>query len=290
MRLKKSHKIGLIVSGVIMLVALALAGTSAFFFVFGISLLVAALPFVMTAVHQTKIASEKEIMFLEFSRNLVESVKAGTPISKSIINMRTKSYGVLTENVKKLANQISLGIPLNPALQVFAKDVNNKTVSRALTLIGQAERAGGNIGEILESVTEAVSISDKLKKERKATISTLVVQGYIIFFVFIIIVLVMQFAIMPMMGGIGGDDAGGGGSAIAGLGGIGGISMSGGAPVEASEMANAFLYLLLIQGLFTGLTIGKLSEGNAKAGLKHSFALVLCSFLISAGANLVWGA
>ncbi|MBU1129028.1 MAG: type II secretion system F family protein [Nanoarchaeota archaeon] len=288
MRLKKSHKIGLIISGIIMLVAIVLAGTSAFFFVFGISLLVAALPFVMTAVHQTKIASEKEVMFLEFSRNLVESVKAGTPISKSIINMRTKSYGVLTENIKKLANQISLGIPLNPALQVFAKDVNNKTVSRALTLIGQAERAGGNIGEILESVTEAVSISDKLKKERKATISTLVVQGYIIFFVFIIIVLVMQFAIMPMMGGIGGDDAGGG-SAIAGLGGIGGISVSGGAPVEASEMANAFLYLLLIQGLFTGLTIGKLSEGNAKAGLKHSFALVLSSFLISAGANLVWG-
>ncbi len=285
MRLKKSHKIGLILAGIIMAVALALAGTKAFFFVFGVSLLVAALPFVMTVVNQIRIANEKEVMFLEFSRNLVESVKTGTAISKSIINMRTKSYGVLTGNIKKLANQISLGIPLNPALQVFAKDVNNKIISRALTLIGQAERAGGNIGEILESVTEAVSLSDKLKKEKKATISTLVVQGYIIFFVFIIIVLVMQFAIMPMIGGIGGGDTSGE-SAIAGL---GGISMSGGAPVEASEMANAFLYLLLIQGLFTGLTIGKLSEGNAKAGLKHSFALVLFSFLISAGANLIFG-
>jgi len=287
MRLKKSHKIGLIIAGIIMAVALALSGTKVFFFVFGVSLLVAALPFVMTVVNQTRIANEKEIMFLEFSRNLVESVKTGTPISKSIINMRTKSYGVLTVNIKKLANQISLGIPLNPALQVFAKDVNNKTISRALTLIGQAERAGGNIGEILESVTEAVTISDKLKKERKSTISTLVVQGYIIFFVFIIIVLVMQFAIMPMMGGIGGEDTGGG--SVAALGGIGGISMGGGAPVEPGEMANAFLYLLLIQGLFTGLTIGKLSENSAKAGLKHSFALVLSSFLISAGANLVWG-
>ena len=287
MRLKKSHKIGLIVAGIIMAVALILSGTKVFFFVFGVSLLVAALPFVMTVVNQTRIANEKEIMFLEFSRNLVESVKTGTPISKSIINMRTKSYGVLTINIKKLANQISLGIPLNPALQVFAKDVNNKTISRALTLIGQAERAGGNISGILESVTEAVTISDKLKKERKATISTLVVQGYIIFFVFIIIVLVMQFAILPMMGGIGGGESKGG--AIAGLGGIGGISVGGGVSVNPSEMANAFLYLLLIQGLFTGLTIGKLSEGNAKAGLKHSFALVLFSFLISAGANLIFG-
>ena len=287
MRLKKSHKIGLIVAGIIMAVALILSGTKVFFFVFGVSLLVAALPFVMTVVNQTRIANEKEIMFLEFSRNLVESVKTGTPISKSIINMRTKSYGVLTINIKKLANQISLGIPLNPALQVFAKDVNNKTISRALTLIGQAERAGGNISGILESVTEAVTISDKLKKERKATISTLVVQGYIIFFVFIIIVLVMQFAILPMMGGIGGGESKGG--AMAGLGGLGGISVSGGKAVDPNEMANAFLYLLLIQGLFSGLTIGKLSEGSAKAGLKHSFALVLSSFLLSAGANLIWG-
>jgi flagellar protein FlaJ len=139
---------------------------------------------------------------LEFTRNLVESVKTGTPISKSIINLKEKAFGALDKNIKKLANQISLGIPLNLALQVFAKDVDNATVSRTIILIGQAERAGGDIGEILESVAEAVTISDKLKKERKAAISTLVVQGYIIFLVFMIIILIMQFQILPMVSGI----------------------------------------------------------------------------------------
>jgi len=207
----------------------------------------------------------------------VESVKTGTPVSKSIINIKDKSYGVLSENVEKLANQISLGIPLNFALKVFAKDVNNKTISRALTLIGQAERAGGDIGEILESVAEAVRMSDKLKKERKATISALVVQGYIIFFVFVIIILVMQFQILPMISGIG--DIG----AI----GIGGITGAG--ATDQEEISISFLYLLLVQGFFSGLTIGKLAEGSVKSGIKHSFALMISAFLMSAGSNILLG-
>ena len=205
----------------------------------------------------------------------MESVKTGTPISKSIINVGNKPFGVLSENVKKLANQISLGIPLSISLRIFADDVNNKTISRALTLIGQAERAGGEIGEILESVAGAVSMSDKLKKERKATISSLVMQGYIIFAIFIIIILVMQFKILPMISGITGTESVG----VAGL-------SAGGMGVSQEELSGAFLYLLLIQGLFSGLTIGKISEGNIKAGVKHSFILMLSSFLISAGANL----
>lgn len=108
-------------------------GTNLFFFLIGMGVVVIVTPFVIAIINETRSAAEKEEMFLEFARNLVESVKTGTPISKSIVNMKKKSYGVLTEHIEKLANQISMGIPLNFALQVFARDVNNPTVSRALT-------------------------------------------------------------------------------------------------------------------------------------------------------------
>jgi len=132
----------------------------------------------------------------------------------------------------------------------------------------------------LESVAEAVNTSDKLKKERMAAIHALVVQGYIIFFVFIVIVLVMQFKILPIISGI--SNLGGAGAGL-------GFAVGGGAPITAQEVANSFLYLLLIQGFFNGLTIGKLSEGSAKAGVKHSFALMIASFFIATGANIIFG-
>jgi len=279
MELKKTHWIGISISLVILISSLFFMESNAFFFIIGVAILTGIFPFVFGIINENKKANEKEEMFLEFSRNLVESVKTGTPISKSIINLRNKPYGVLTENIKKLANQIYIGIPLNTALNVFSKDVNNKTISRALTLIGQAEQAGGDIGEILESVAEAVSMSDKLKKERKAVISTLVIQGYIIFFIFMIIVLVMQFKILPMVSGI---------SDIGGIGSIQGFLSEGGG-ISPEEISSSFLYLLLVQGFFSGLAIGKLAEGNIKAGVKHSFALMLLAFLISATANLFMG-
>ncbi len=275
MRLKASHLIGIIFGLAVAGFSFLFFGTAMFFFFIGIGVLIALSPFVFSLIRETIVANEKEEMFLEFARNLVESVKTGTPISKSILNVKDRPYGVLTENINKLANQIQLGIPLNKALKTFSKDVNNKSISRALTLIGQAERAGGDIGVILESVANAVSTSEKLKKERKATIQTLVVQGYIIFFVFIIIILVMQFRILPMISGI--ADVGGG------------FGLGGGQAIDQSKISNAFLYLLLVQGFFSGLTIGKLSAGNIKAGIKHSFALVVMSFLISAGANAFFG-
>lgn len=277
-KLKKQYVQGIVSASVIILISLLLINTKYFVFLFGFGIMAGVAPVVLELIKEARVANEKEEMFLEFSRNLVESVKTGTPVSKSIINMRNKPFGVLSENVRKLANQISLGIPLNSALRIFSDDINNKTISRALVLIGQAERAGGQIGEILESVAEAVSLSDKLKKERKAAIQTLVVQGYIIFFVFIVIVLVMQFKIVPLVSGIAGSGT------LSGVGFVGGQ----GATIDPKEISNAFLYLLLIQGFFNGLTIGKLGEGNIKFGLKHSFALMLMSFLFATGANILF--
>ena len=283
MGLNKLHWTGIIIGLIIIGISLFFRDSNFFLFVMGLGVVFIFLPFVISIIRENRIDLEKEEMFLEFSRNLVESVKAGTPISKSIINVRDKYYGVLSENVKKLANQIQLGIPLNKVLKIFAGDVNNRTISRSLTLIGQAERSGGEIGEILESVTEAVTMSDKLKKERKASISTLVVQGYIIFFVFIIIILVLQFQILPQLSGI--AQPGGGGLGAIGIGGGAG----GGGPIDEQEIANAFLYLLLVQGFFSGLTIGKLSEGTFKTGIRHSFALMFSAFIVSAGANVIFG-
>lgn len=281
MEIKKRYLIGIGIAILAMAVSLFFRNTRFFFLIIGSGAIIGILPFILEVMKEARDSAEKEQMFLEFARNLVESVKTGTPISKSIINVKNKPFGVLSPHIGKLANQISMGIPLSIALQVFSKDVNNKTISRAITLIGQAEKSGGEIGEILESVAEAVNTSDKLKKERLAVISTLVVQGYIIFLVFMVIVLVMQFKIIPLLSGI--QNVGAIGSDI-------GISAGGNQFGDIStEISNAFLYLILIQGLFSGLTIGKLAEGSFKSGAKHSFALMLISFIIASVANVLFG-
>jgi len=276
------HWVAIASSILILALAVYLMETKAFFVLMGVAVLVGVLPFVLGIMYETRVEREKEQMFLEFARNLVESVKAGNPISKSITNVKDKSYGVLSPHVEKLANQILLGIALNTAFKTFADDIGNKSISRSITLIGQAERAGGDIGEILEAVAGAVNTSDKLRKEREANISALVVQGYIIFFVFTIIILVMQFKILPLVEGIAftGDITNQG---------LSSPNVAGGNGSQGESFTGSFLYLLLVQGFFSGLAIGKLSGGGVKSGVKHSFWLMFMSFFISAIAGLIFG-
>ena len=286
--LRKPQIIGIIIALVIVLLSVIFFyGTDLFWFLLGIGFIIAGLPFFIALILESNLTREKEAMFLEFSRNLVESVKAGTPISKSILNIRGKDYGGLNPYINKLANQISLGIPVKSSFETFARDIGSKTITRAVTIIGESEKAGGKIEDILESVSKSVAQVERLRKERRAAMYTLVVQGYIIFLIFIVIMLVMQFKILPIASGFGeGIDTDP--SAMSGVGGgLGGFV--GGERATPEQLARPFFWLLMVQGFFAGLVIGKLSEGTIKSGLKHSFTLVVIALLISTGANVFLG-
>ena len=92
----------------------------------------------------------------------------------------------------------------------------------------------------------------------------------------------MQFQILPIVSGISGVES---------ISDFAGPKFSATAtePINQSQISNAFLYLILVQGFFTGFVIGKLSEGSIKAGVKHSFGLMFLSFLVSAAANALLG-
>ena len=133
------------------------------YFLVGSGVLIILFPFVLSSIIEGRQEREKDEKFLEFSRALVESVESGTPISRSIINMSQKDFGSLTLHVQKLANQIQLGIPLQTALQTFAYDTKSQIIIRAITLIREADKTGGNINTILDSVAKSVYEIEKLK-------------------------------------------------------------------------------------------------------------------------------
>ncbi len=288
MRLRKMHWTGIVFGAIVVIIDLIFflnkKDMNLFFFLLGIALGIFVLPFVVGIIIEGKREQQTSEMFLEFTRNLAESVATGTPISKSIINMRKKNYGALSSHIEKLANQIELGIPVEKAMRNFSYDVDNPVISRAVALISEAEKAGGEIDYILESVAKSISEVEKLKKERKAAIYNLMVQGYIIFFIFIGIMMVMEFKILPLTEGIGSLGILGSGD----LSNIDQATLTEG-DYSAEKLARPFLYLLLTQGFFAGLTIGKLTEGSIKAGIKHSFIMTIGAFLISTGARVFIG-
>ena len=269
-------KIASIATGIVIaILSLALFyNTKIFWFLIGLSLIIAVFPFLLSFIIETGREKEKEEMFLEFARNLVESVRAGAPISKGIMHVATKDYGSLTKHVGKLANQVSLSIPVRQALRVFARDINNKIISRSVELIIEAEASGGEIGTVLDSVVKSVTEIEDLKKERQSRVYSMIVQGYLIFFIFIVIMLFVELKFMPLIAG-----------ALTGTTGTEAANILFGQASSKDLVERAFFVLLIVQAAFAGLVIGKLSEGALKYGIKHSAILLIITYLIVTAAR-----
>lgn len=240
--------------------------------VVAISLIVGSLQFWIDIFKENQRQKEIEEQFLEFVRNLVGTVRSGISIPRSIVHVSKEDYGALSPYVKKLANQISWGVPTVDALLIFAKDTKNKTIKRSISIVIEATRSGGNMVDVLQAVTDSVIELKKIKEERRSTTYSQIVEGYIIFFVFIIIMIVLQLKMMPYLEDISKVISGGAADMTS-------IGLQGGVP-NMVDMNRIFLWLIEIQGLFMGLVIGKFAEGEMKYGIKHSLILIASAFII----------
>lgn len=222
-----------------------------------IVIILSLLPLIIENNLIVKREREKEEKFLEFVRDILESVKSGTPITKAILTVQTRDYGALSVHVRKLGNQLTLGFPLSEALENFSKDAKNDLISRTIDLLSESNRSGGNIVDILSSITDSINQTQLIKKERKSSVANLQVQGYMIFIIFMIIVLVLQFFLIPKLME---------------------VSQTEESSIEISPMKNVnFSYIIVsiivVESIFSGLVIGKIAEGSIRAGIKHSFIL-----------------
>ena len=224
--------------------------------------------------HENKRQREIEVKFLEFSRNLVEKVRTGIPIPKAILQIADIDFGALNPYVKKLAYHIEWGIPLREAFTTFAKDTKNPIIKRSISIVIEAEQSGGNITDVLQAVTDSILQIKKIKDERRSNTYTQTVQGYFIFFIFIGIMLILQIYLIPQLGNITSTVLTGLGTTFESL------AKTPKTTSSILDINSIFTWLVVIQGFFTGIMIGKFAEGELKMGIKHSLILMVLGYVI----------
>jgi archaeal flagellar protein FlaJ len=250
----------------------------------------ATLPHLADMMRENKRQKEIESRFPDFVRNLSGAIKSGMPAAQAVIHVSDADYGTLSPYLKKLANQIEWSIPLHKALMSFGKETENPVIRRAIATVIQAEQAGGNIEDVLTSVTESLLQIKKIKEERKSSIQSQVMQSYIIFFVFLGVMVVIQNLLIPYMMNFGASNSEDIGITTGQI--AGGINLN--AELDFSSPVNfilslgtwlvslngIFLLMSLIQGFFAGVVLGKLAEGDMTSGLKHSIILMTVAFMV----------
>lgn len=210
-----------------------------------------------------------EERFPSFLRDFAEAYRSHQSMALAIRSVADNEYGELTRDVKRMAQQVSWGIPFPVALRRFGREVGTPLIERSASLIEKALEAGGDVSAILNVAARDAREIKTIERERRVTMGIYVLVVYVAFAVFLAVVAVLQGLFVPaMLAATQGATAAGG---------FGGLRTS---PV--SELDFRFIYYCagFVQALGSGFVAGVLSEGTFAAGVKHASILIGLTLLV----------
>lgn len=228
-----------------------------------LGILLISLPvFTILYVEHSKI-KEMEDVFPMFLKDLVEGLRGGMSLPIALKNIKDNDYKSLSPLVKKFYAQISWGIPLEDAMISFAKKTKSKLIARIVYSIIESSKFGGNMATIIDSLSRTSLEVERLRAERRLYLNSQLVTSYIIFFVFVAVLIGLQRLLVPSLAQQSTK-----------------LLSGSGEPIKAEFYSRLFRDLLVIQGFFSGLMVGKMTEGSLINGIKHSFVMVILGLVM----------
>jgi flagellar protein FlaJ len=251
-----------------------------------ISVFMIFLPLILFRYQKLKSLKEYEEKFPLFIRDVSESVTSGMAFHQAIIVSSRLDYGRLSKEVKKMANQISWGIPVDKVLDQFTERVKkSKRLYMGLKTLRESYLTGGDVISTLDSVAENLSILDDAQKERSSLLNQYVILMYAISFIFLGILVSINKLMIPIF-------------QISSMDGSQALGISN--PCEGNPniicsiytlpsylfmikdpsgigayYTSIFFFMSIIVAISCGLVAGQISENSITAGLKHSVLMTV---------------
>ncbi|MCA1811528.1 MAG: type II secretion system F family protein [Halobacteriales archaeon] len=195
--------------------------------------------------------------FPDFLRDIAESARAGMTLPRALVTAAQGSYGALTPEIKRMAAQVEWGIDFGDALARFAVRCKTPLIDRTVSLVVEAQRAGGNVTDILTAASEDAREIKQIVGERNTQMSMYNVVIYISFFVFIVVVLVLSAQFIPAfkkaVGAASGQQ-------------VGGLQFR---DFDPEDFNTIFFQAAVVQAIGGGLVGGVLTKGNPISGFIH---------------------
>lgn len=212
--------------------------------------------------------------FPDFLRDLAESARAGMTLPRALVTAAQGTYGALTPDIRTMAAQVDWGVEFGEALSRFASRTKTPLIDRTVSLIVEAQRAGGSMVDILTAASEDAREIKQIVSERNTQMGMYNVVIYIAFFVFLVVIMVLSAQFIPAF-----KEAVGAASGQQ----VGGLAFR---DFDPEEFNTAFFHAALAQAIGGGLVGGVLTRGQPVAGFMNiaiMMAVAWFSFRILVG-------
>jgi flagellar protein FlaJ len=227
----------------------------------GIGLAIASMPPAIISGIESRRKASVERMLPSFVLDLAEIRKTGLAPEKCIEQLSTRNYGELSKHVKRMATQVSWGVPLSKVIKDFGKDVNSWYVSSIGFILLEVVEIGGGTTSLFTSLAEFTQRSKELEKERKSMFRPYIFMPYIGAVLTIASTVLIITLMTTQLNSLASSGTG-----------IVTVRVA-----DTKSLTEIMLMAAVFQGWLMGIVGGKMAEWSIGAGYKHASILaVLC--------------
>ena len=240
---------------------------------FGLGFLLMVYPAALYSDRQMRKIEAVEDKFPDFLRDLAEYWKGGLSMTLAVRTLANSEYGALNPEIKKMSDQLSWGIAFGDVLEMFAERVGTPLVLRAVSLVTEANKAGGKISDILVTAANDSREIQFLKGERARAIGSYIAVIWVSFMVFIGVIVVLSNVFIPA---IASSNSGGESETI------GNMQIN---AVDPLFFLVVFFYGVNAQAMGNGAMAGIMATGRLSTGMKHAgMMMIICLVLFNIAA------
>jgi len=205
----------------------------------------------------------------DFLQDVAEASRFGMTLADAIISTSKGKYGILTNDIKKMAGQLEWGVPVSIALEDFLERTRTPLTERVVGTIIKANEAGGNVSDVLSKVAQYAREVQQLTKEKYSQLGTYNVVLLISFGVFLVTILILNVQFFPEM--------------IKSAGSItGNVASNSIASINVSIIPYVkliFAAAVLISAVGDGIMAGVLKDGRYESGFIMAAALAISGYI-----------
>jgi flagellar protein FlaJ len=203
----------------------------------------------------------------EFLRELSEAGRTGVTLTRALDLASKRRYGPLSSELERIVIKLSWGGNFEDSLKKFAERIETKLAKRTSILLTEINRSGGDIKDVLDTISRHIRELQSIEDERRSQLQTYVGIVYIAFFIFIFIDYILLKTFFAKIEAL-----------KESLSDVGGLFLM--KELSYESIKTIMFHMSIMQGLFGGLIAGKMGEGALGAGLKHSLILIITAFLM----------
>lgn len=228
-----------------------------------LALLIAITPYGIDLAIQKRRIRRKEELYTEFLFKLSELMRGGLDPIKSVTELSKSDLGELTPHIRLAATSMMFGKTFEEAMDAMAESLGSELISRYTELLIVASYSGGSVADLILKASEDMREILEIEREKEGNLSQYTFIFYFAQGINAFIAYTLATSLLPFLQSLGAQTLFGV-NALANL-----------------DFRHGFFHLLIINAFFGGLIIGKITEGEARYGLKHASVLIAACYILS---------